>query len=237
MLADADTAGQAGPAALHRGAGRPVRGPDGVVQLAGELGRRPDHHRRQQGRDRPRPSRRRPSIMHQLATGPGADPSLNVSMEGSADTAFNQGKAAFEINYPFVWASAQSTNPTVGEADGLRALPAGRRRASRRTCRSAATTWRSRRTPHHKQLAFHAVSCLTQQKYEITYATKGGLAPVRGAVYHIPSFVKLYPFAALIERQLQTYRHSPPDARLRRRHAGDPEDAVADLEHQPATRW
>src|SRR5579884_1760246 len=43
------------------------------------------------------------SIMHELATSPAADPSLNVAMEGSSDTTFDQGGAAFEINYPFTW--------------------------------------------------------------------------------------------------------------------------------------
>src|SRR6202035_3654942 len=46
------------------------------------------------------------SIMHALATSPAADPSLNVTQEGQSDTAFDQGTAAFEINYPFVWSSA-----------------------------------------------------------------------------------------------------------------------------------
>src|SRR5438270_13741594 len=35
------------------------------------------------------------SIMHELANSPAADPSLNVAMEGSADTAFDKGSAAF----------------------------------------------------------------------------------------------------------------------------------------------
>jgi len=61
----------------------------------------------------------------------------------------------------------------------------------------------------HPQLAFDAVQCLTQEAPEITYAVKGGLAPVRGAVYNIPSFEKLYPFHALIENQLKTYGIRP----------------------------
>jgi len=148
------------------------------------------------------------SIMHELATGPGADPSLNVTQEGQADTAFDQGHAAFELNYPFVWASAQATNPTVAKQMGYAAFPqvaAGLPpRVSIGGYNLAVSTHAS-----HPQQAFDAISCLTQQQNEITYATKGGLAPVRGAVYHIPSFIKLYPFAALIEKQLQTYGIRP----------------------------
>jgi trehalose/maltose transport system substrate-binding protein len=148
------------------------------------------------------------TIMRDLANGPGADPSLNVSNEGTADTAFDQGKAAFELNYPFVWASAHSTNPTVAKQMGYAAFPqvsAGLPpRVSIGGYNLAVSTHAT-----HPALAFNAISCLTQQQNEITYATKGGLAPVRGAVYHIPSFIKLYPFAALIEKQLRTYGIRP----------------------------
>ncbi len=43
----------------------------------------------------------------------------------------------------------------------------------------------------------------------MTYAVKGGLAPVRSAVYQIPSFEKAYPFHALIKSQLVTYGIRP----------------------------
>ena len=63
------------------------------------------------------------AIMHRLATSPAADASLNVTMEGQSDTAFDQGNAAFEINYPFVWDSAQKTNPTVFKQMGYASFP------------------------------------------------------------------------------------------------------------------
>jgi multiple sugar transport system substrate-binding protein len=148
------------------------------------------------------------SIMHELATGPGADPSLNVDMEGQADTAFDQGHAAFELNYPFVWASAQSTNPTVAKQMGYAAFPQVNPGQPPRVSIGGYNLAVSSHSQHPKQ-AFDAISCLTEQNNEITYATKGGLAPVRGAVYHLPSFIKLYPFASLIEKQLQTYGIRP----------------------------
>jgi multiple sugar transport system substrate-binding protein len=61
----------------------------------------------------------------------------------------------------------------------------------------------------HPALAFDAVKCLTQENYEITYAVKGGLAPVRGSVYQIPSFDKAYPFHQLIKEQLIHYGIRP----------------------------
>ena len=148
------------------------------------------------------------SIMRQLANGASADPSLNVSMEGSADTAFDQGNAAFELNYPFVWASAQKTNPTVAKQMGYAAFPQVSTGIPPHVSIGGYNLAVSTHSTH-AALAFDAISCLTQQANEITYAVKGGLAPVRGAVYQLPSFIKLYPFAALIEKQLKTFGIRP----------------------------
>jgi multiple sugar transport system substrate-binding protein len=148
------------------------------------------------------------SIMHEMATSAGADPSLNVAEEGSSDTQFDHGFAAFEINYPFVWQSAKATGPSVAKVMGYAPFPevvAGRTpKVSIGGYNLGVSAYST-----HPALAFDAVRCLTQEKYEITYAVKGGLAPVRGAVYTIPSFEKLYPFHALIEKQLIAYGLRP----------------------------
>lgn len=44
-------------------------------------------------------------ILKSVATTPGADPSITRTEEGSARLAFEQGKAALEVNWPFVFAS------------------------------------------------------------------------------------------------------------------------------------
>jgi multiple sugar transport system substrate-binding protein len=148
------------------------------------------------------------SVMHELATSSAADPSLNVTMEGQSDTQFDKGLAAFEINYPFVWASAQSTGPSVWKEMGYAPFPEVISGVAPHVSIGGYNLGVSSHSKH-PQLAFDAVQCLTQETYEITYAVKGGLAPVRGAVYSIPSFDKLYPFHALIEDQLKTYGIRP----------------------------
>jgi len=148
------------------------------------------------------------SIMHELATSPAADPSLNVIEEGQSDTQFDHGLAAFEINYPFVWASSETINPAVHKEMGYAPFPEVVSGLSPHVSIGGYNLGVSSHSKH-PQLAFDAVKCLTQENYEITYAVKGGLAPVRGAVYTIPSFEKLYPFHALIEKQLQTYGIRP----------------------------
>src|SRR6202042_3138713 len=52
-------------------------------------------------------------VMKQLASSPAADPSLSVQQEDQNRLAMEEGKAAFEINYPFVYPSMKSDEPQL----------------------------------------------------------------------------------------------------------------------------
>jgi multiple sugar transport system substrate-binding protein len=145
------------------------------------------------------------SIMHRLATSPAADPSLNVDQEDQARVAFEKGTAAFEINYPFVWPAAAKAG--IQKKMGYAPFPTVTSAAPKVSIGGYNLAVSS--YSKHPSQAFGALRCLTEAKYEITYATKGGLAPVRGAVYDDPSFQKQYPFGKLIEAQLKDYGIRP----------------------------
>ena len=55
------------------------------------------------------------TVMRQVATAPGSDPSISNSDEGTARTDMEAGKGAFEINWPFVFAGIKE-NGAAGEA-------------------------------------------------------------------------------------------------------------------------
>ncbi|MGI8428226.1 MAG: ABC transporter substrate-binding protein [Solirubrobacteraceae bacterium] len=154
------------------------------------------------------PAKTAASIMQRLATAPAADPSLNVTQEGQADTAFDLGTAAFEINYPFVWASAKTTGPKVAKVMGYAAFP---KVVPGMTPRVSIGGYNLGISSHsqHSQLAFDAVKCLIQPPNQKTDAIKGGLAPVSTSIYGDPAFDKAYPFHALIKAQLETYGLRP----------------------------
>jgi multiple sugar transport system substrate-binding protein len=148
-------------------------------------------------------------IMHELATSPAADPSLNVAKEDPTRIAFEGGTAAFMINYPYVWPSAQKDVPkTIFPNMGYAAFPTVAAGTAPKVSIGGYNLGISAFSKH-PSLAFEAAQCLTTQSNEITYAEKGGLAPVRGAVYSIPSFIKQYPFASLIRKQLENYGIRP----------------------------
>jgi multiple sugar transport system substrate-binding protein len=148
------------------------------------------------------------SIMHELATSPAADPTLNVDQEDQSRTEFEKGLAAFEINYPFVYPAAQKDVPTIFKEMGYAPFPTVTPGTPPHVSIGGYNLGVSSYSKH-PGLAFSAISCLTQEAPEITYALKGGLAPVRGAVYNIPSFQKQYPFGKLIEQQLVNYGIRP----------------------------
>ncbi len=151
------------------------------------------------------------SIMHELATSPAADPSLNVTQEGQSDTAFDNGGAAFEINYPFVWQSAKATGPAVAKEMGYAPFPEVVPGLAPHVSIGGYNLGISAYSKH-PQLAFDAVSCLTQPQNQERDAIKGGLAPVATSIYANASFDQLYPFHKLIEDQLQQYGIRPQTA-------------------------
>jgi multiple sugar transport system substrate-binding protein len=148
------------------------------------------------------------SIMHRLATGPAADPSLNVDMEDQARIGFESGSAAFELNYPFVYPAAKADVPKIFKVMGYAPFPTVTPGTPPHVSIGGYNLGVSAYSTH-PQLAFQAIECLTQPKYQVTYAVKGGLPPVNASVYSEPSFQKAYPFGALIKGQLQTYGIRP----------------------------
>ena len=157
---DADDPGrararQAGQTALHRGPGTPVRGSHGVVQLARQLRRRTDPQRPDEGGDRPGRRARR-DVIHDLANSPAADPGLSNAQEDQTRAGIREGEAAFEVNYPFVYPSAQQPTPKSPRCWATRHIrtwiPARRPRS-----RSAASTSVSRRIRRTQPRHFAAV--------------------------------------------------------------------------------
>jgi multiple sugar transport system substrate-binding protein len=148
------------------------------------------------------------AIMKELATSKGADPSLNVSMEGPGQVAFQNGTAAFMINYPFVWSATQAGNPKVFKDMGYAYFPQVTPGISPKVSIGGYNLGISAFSKH-PNLAFQAVQCLIQPANQSRDAIKGGLAPVATSIYDQPAFDKAYPFHQLIKQQLQTYGIRP----------------------------
>jgi multiple sugar transport system substrate-binding protein len=140
--------------------------------------------------------------IHQLANSPAVDPSIGNQMEDQTRLQFEAGRAAFELNYPYVYPSAQADVPDIFKNMAWTTYP----------------TVKPDEPPHvtiggidlavgsfskHKEQAFDAIQCLRSAKHEVTNAVLGGLPPVLTAVYDDPKFQKAYPMWKAIFDTLQ----------------------------------
>ena len=140
-------------------------------------------------------------IMSQLANSSAADPSLSVQQEDQNRLAMEDGSAAFELNYPFVYPSMQMDNPQLFKhfkwALYPRVLPNVPSHVTIGGIDLAVSAYST-----HPDLARQAILCLRDRPNQILAAVKGGLPPTLMSLYTDPSFVKAYPFAAAIKQAL-----------------------------------
>lgn len=150
------------------------------------------------------PAVRALETMRQLATSVAADPSLSNQMENETRLAFEDGSAAFELNYPFVYPSAKADVPALFKNMGWAAYPsvtAGQPSHPTIGGIDLAVSHYSR----HKQAAFQAINCLRGRDNQIRNATEAGLPPVLEDIYQHPTqeFREQYPFYQAIYESLQ----------------------------------
>ena len=149
------------------------------------------------------PAVRALDVIHTLAHSPAADPSLGSQMEDQNRLQFEAGRAAFELNYPYVYPSAKAdvpdifknmrwtTYPTVKPGEPAHVTIGGINLAV-----GAASK--------HKAQAFAAIECLRNPQNEIRNAVLGGLPPVLEAIYSQHAFQKAYPMWKAIFDTLKT---------------------------------
>jgi multiple sugar transport system substrate-binding protein len=129
-------------------------------------------------------------IIKDVATSGRADPALSTNQEDETRLAFEAGKGAFMLNWPYVYASARAdaaTSPVTKKV--FQNLGWAR--------------WPGVDHGKHPALATQAALCLTSRKYQDAEAIVEGLPPVMSASYDDPKVRKAYPFADLLREQLK----------------------------------
>src|SRR3954463_15110093 len=148
-------------------------------------------------------------IIHDVATSGRADPSLSTSQEAGAQLAFENGKGAFELNWPYVWAAAHTDGKTnkvtakVAENMGYAPYPRVNPDEPSHVSIGGANLGipKSGKNP---ELATQAALCMTSKKWQGQEALNGALPPVMNSTYDAPAVRKVYPFADLLREQLKT---------------------------------
>jgi multiple sugar transport system substrate-binding protein len=144
-------------------------------------------------------------IMKDFASGPG-NPSLPAAKEDQARQAFEVPTGtAFEVNYPFVYASAQSNTTVKGLKDDIAwaPYPSVRDGGPNRAPIGGFNWGVGAHTAHPKQ-SFDAATCLSSEQPERLYAQLDSLPPTLSRVYDDPKFKKSYPFSEIVKKQIDT---------------------------------
>jgi multiple sugar transport system substrate-binding protein len=148
------------------------------------------------------PTDKATAIMSRLARSKAADPSLSTQKEDQNRLAFEQGDAAFQVNYPFIYPSAKEGNPDVFKQIGWAPYPAvedgGPNKAP-----IGGFNWGVGGYTDHPDEAFAAALCLRDEENQRGFALEGGLPPTLASIYDDPKFQEQYPFARLIRQQLE----------------------------------
>jgi len=142
------------------------------------------------------------SIMKQLATGPGADPSLPVQMENQNRLAMEGGSAAFELNYPFVYPAMKLDNPKLFKSFKWALYPEVTPGVPAKVT-IGGTDLAVSAYSQHKALAFQAALCIRDRQNQIIGADVGGVPPTIASLYNDPALFKDYPFHADILSALE----------------------------------
>ncbi|MFW2237344.1 ABC transporter substrate-binding protein [Rhodococcus opacus] len=167
-------------------------------------------------------------VMKRVATAEGADPSVSQGDEASSRLGMESGKAAFEVNWPFVLPgmienaekgdlpfidekgnpTSVDTGNTVLTVDGQQNfLPAPY--PSVIPGRPAEVTIGGfniavAKTSQHRDLAFEAVSCLRNEENQRNNAVNGGVPPTLASLYDDPAFQEAYPAWREVRESLET---------------------------------
>jgi multiple sugar transport system substrate-binding protein len=173
-------------------------------------------------------------IIKDVATSGRSDPSLSTSQEDPSRLAFEAGKGAFLLNWPYVYAAARTdaeTSPVtkkVFENMGYARWPGVDKGKPSKVSIGGANLGIPV-TGRNPELATDAALCMTTAKWQAQEAIKDGLPPVMNSIYDDAKVREVYPFADLLREQLKDSVVRPPTPSY-----SDVTLAIQDSLHPPA---
>jgi multiple sugar transport system substrate-binding protein len=140
-------------------------------------------------------------ILSKLATSKAAPPGMATNKEDEARIGFEEERSFYEINYPFIYPSAEAVGKEFQDSIGWARYP--------RTVADQPSTpplgginlgiSKYSETP---DLAFEAARCMASEEHQAIAAELGGLPPTTEAVYETKKVQDAYPFADLLRESI-----------------------------------
>jgi multiple sugar transport system substrate-binding protein len=158
------------------------------------------------------PTNKALATMGKLGNSPAAPANIDTSNEDSARLGFESGESIFQINYPFVYPSAEANAPDIFKNMGAAKYPKIDASTESKPPLGGINIGVSAFS-ENKDLAFEAITCLIKPENQITIAEMGGLPPVREDVYDEQAIEKIYPgFANLIRESIESAGPRPSES-------------------------
>ncbi|MGH7481376.1 MAG: ABC transporter substrate-binding protein [Longimicrobiales bacterium] len=142
------------------------------------------------------------ALLKRFATSDGASEALSNSHEAEAQAQMENGYAAFELNWPYVWAAMKQNNPDMAEVFAFTHYPSvvpGRPARVTTGGLDYAVSAYSR----HAELAREAILCLRSRENQKFMTLNNGTPPTYRSLYQDPELEAAYPMLDVIETQLE----------------------------------
>jgi len=149
-----------------------------------------------------RPTKEALGIISRFGKSSAAPATLSTLKEDPARLYFQEGNAAFQINYPFIYASAQADAPDFVKDIGWAPYPGVKDGTAGEKAPIGGFNWGVGGYTKHPEEAFDAAACMRDEENQRDFALKGGLPPTLESIYDDPKFEEQYPFGQLIRDQL-----------------------------------
>ncbi|AUS78223.1 ABC transporter substrate-binding protein [Actinoalloteichus sp. AHMU CJ021] len=147
-------------------------------------------------------------VLRDFATSGLAHPGLTNAMEDDARLAFQTGNAAFQINWPFVYAAMQAETPELAQNVGWAPYPGVEPGSPSRSTiggyNLAVSTY-----SEHPDEAFDAALCLRNAENQKFSAINSGVPPTIESVYDEPEMLEAYPMKDAILESVQNAANRP----------------------------
>jgi multiple sugar transport system substrate-binding protein len=125
---------------------------------------------------------------------------MSNNKEDQGRLGFESGRSDFEVNYSFVWASAQEKKGFADKIGYARYPRVDKDKPSRVTL--GGINLGIGAYSNNPDLAFEAAECIAEPENQIIAAEKGGLAPTAEALYDNPKVKKAFPFGDIMRQSL-----------------------------------
>ena len=153
-------------------------------------------------------------VMHEVATSGAVGPAFSTSNEDISASQFESPDAGFMVNWPFVWAQAQTKvkagtlEKSVPEDYGWALYP----RVDADTASApplGGINLGVSKFSHYVDFAYKATECITSDENQAEYMITNGNPASSSAVYDDPDVQKNYPMADTIRESLQAAAPRP----------------------------